>query len=135
MQKQPEWSIPFRLFFAQALFYLHPPTFYLHPPTFTLHPSPFTLSPFTLHPSHYQSDRERSDDHSGEIGGEGGGNGAAGLFDAHAAEVDRYRESSEMGDQRLQVRKKIGEKILFHRYLCHTNYVYNNEGAKKSIRR
>ena len=43
MQKQPEWSIPFRLFFAQALFYLHPPTFYLHPPTFTLHPSPFTL--------------------------------------------------------------------------------------------
>ena len=123
MQKQPEWSIPFRLFFAQALFYLHPPTFYLHPPT------------FTLHPSHYQSDRERSDDHSGEIGGEGGGNGAAGLFDAHAAEVDRYRESSEMGDQRLQVRKKIGEKILFHRYLCHTNYVYNNEGAKKSIRR
>ena len=50
MQKQPEWSIPFRLFFAQALFYLHPPTFYLHPPTFTLHPSPFTLSPFSLSP-------------------------------------------------------------------------------------
>ena len=47
MQKQPEWSIPFRLFFAQALFYLHPPTFTLHPSPFTL--SPFTLSPFTLH--------------------------------------------------------------------------------------